>query len=623
MRNLKTTILYALFFSAITTVASAQDWYQGVQDFNTAYSYTNAGKYNEAIRYYKMALVNLVKISDAGMKYQMGAKTFNQLSFCYRALKQYDQAIKTALMGLSIPPSKFPKSALYFNLGQAYKGKKQDNKAIDALKKSIELAPKDADGYAALANILDDKKDYAEAITYWKKAAELNPNNLPSLALSYYCSGKYNDALDALNKYFASLTFGDINVEFKIADNYPVIVKVSEGVQKEGLQPGDKIVKVGKKSTKKKSAEEIANWMKGEKGTKITLEIMRAGARKTFTKTLTREETLPITAFTVSYIALRGLIKRQRGKKEEALKDAERAYSLGPMLPYPKIALGASSLDRGQYDQSIKLLAKVHSDDNPLIEVSARLLEATAYAQKHDFKKAINIYSAIPDRELSPKDVPIWSDKNILLQILKPFATSKKKNAEELQAKGKYKEALDELGDALKLADDVQAEEIVIKMSKIIKKDPQLSTLPEEARKYAVTGDMLTEQGEFEEALEQYRQALQQAPYIAKLYFDTATTCGKLKRYFEAIRYLKIYLQLAPKAPDARAAQDQIYKWEFMSEKGDETKESFANKSKPGKNKKKKVSLYLSPEAAKKLKSDAAKEDKAQSDIIENLLREK
>jgi len=32
---------------------------------------------------------------------------------------------------------------------------------------------------------------------------------------------------------------------------------------------------------------------------------------------------------------------------------------------------------------------------------------------------------------------------------------------------------------------------------------------------------------------------------------------------------MNIYLELYPDAPDIRAAKDQIYKWEFMMEKGE------------------------------------------------------
>jgi hypothetical protein len=37
---------------------------------------------------------------------------------------------------------------------------------------------------------------------------------------------------------------------------------------------------------------------------------------------------------------------------------------------------------------------------------------------------------------------------------------------------------------------------------------------------------------------------------------------GKLHEYNRAIEHMKDYLMLVPDAPNARAAQDQIYKWE-------------------------------------------------------------
>ncbi|MBW2632249.1 MAG: hypothetical protein JRC90_10945 [Deltaproteobacteria bacterium] len=93
------------------------------------------------------------------------------------------------------------------------------------------------------------------------------------------------------------------------------------------------------------------------------------------------------------------------------------------------------------------------------------------------------------------------------------------------------------------------------------------AVLPEEARKYVLRGDVLTEEGTFEEAVKEYLQAVQAAPYIAKLYFNTAMIYGELKKYPQAIRNMNTYLNLAPESPNARASKDQIYKWEFKMEK--------------------------------------------------------
>ncbi len=57
------------------------------------------------------------------------------------------------------------------------------------------------------------------------------------------------------------------------------------------------------------------------------------------------------------------------------------------------------------------------------------------------------------------------------------------------------------------------------------------------------------------------------APYIPKLYYNAALLNGQLKRHGEAIRLMKIYLEAAPGAPDARAARDEIIRWELQLER--------------------------------------------------------
>ena len=154
------------------------------------------------------------------------------------------------------------------------------------------------------------------------------------------------------------------------------------------------------------------------------------------------------------------------------------------------------------------------------------------------------------------------------MKAIKPYTASKMESAGRLKAQGRYKEALNDLGDILKVADDKTSKEICGTIYRIMSMDPRLSELPEEARKYALRGDVLTEEGKFGDAVKEYRKAVQAAPYIAKLYFNTAMIYGELKKYPQAISHMKTYLNLAPEAPNVRATQDQIYKWEFAMEKG-------------------------------------------------------
>lgn len=566
-RNILVIGLFLLAFAIAGCVTVAPENNPNIPSgFNRAESYWAAGEYSEAIQYYKSALT---QTADRDWMWML----FGKLSECHLQLKQYDEAIKTAQMGLqlALKSTAFPTtgpSHCYYDLALAYRGKGQYDKAIYAVKKYIALRPEYGAGYAVMAGILDDRKDYEQAVVYWGKAIELDPDKF-DLARSYYYWGIHNDddTLDLLNKLIDSSIFGGIGCSLKFVDGYPVIYGVSKGgpAWEKGLVAGDRIAKVDGKSTKEQSPKEILNWLKGKEGTKVTLNIMRAGLKKPRTVTLTREKITPKTA--AIYIAFRSLIQRHRGKAEDALRDAKAGYSLDPDKPYTNLALGASYLDRRQYDEAVKLLSRVHSD-NRLLQANAHILETTAYAKKGDFNKATDIYSAISEGNLSPKNVPLWSDRTALLKAMKPFIASKMENADSLKAQGRHKEALSELGAALMIADDGMSEEICRSIHKIISMDPRLSELSEEARKYALRGDVMTEEGNFEEAAKEYRKAVQSAPYIAKLYFNTAMIYGEFKGYAQAVRYMKTYLQLAPEAPNARAAKDQIYKWEFMAEKG-------------------------------------------------------
>jgi tetratricopeptide (TPR) repeat protein len=514
--------------------------------------YMKTGKWQEAVSSLKKA----IQIKPTNSDY------FKGLSYCYNELHQYDNAITAAKRAIELKPDNV---SAYNNLGYAYAKNKQYDEAFKAFKKAIELNPQNAVPYGNFGFFLVEKGNYAEAAEQYKKAVSLQPNNLAylsRLASAYYMQGKYDDALDTINKTVAISTFTGIGTRIQIVAGFPVVTEVFESrpAKKAGIQKEDRIIKIDGKSTKGLALEKVIQKLRGQEGAEVVLTIKREGVKKPFEKTLTREKIIP--KETAPNFGYRSLIQRHRGSREEALKDAELAYSLNSSDDWARLALGASYLDRGRYEESIELLSQVKDS------TWARLLEATAHAKQGNVKKAVDIYSSIPEEKLSPKDVPLWSDRNTLLQALKPFVASKKENAKTLQAQGRYKEALDELGDALKAADDTDSKEICRAMSEIIRRDPRLSELPEEARKYVLRGEVLTEEGNFEEAAKEYRKAVQAAPYIAKLHLNTAMVYGELKKYPMAIRYMKTFLQLAPEAPNARAAQDQIYKWELMVEKG-------------------------------------------------------
>jgi len=187
-------------------------------------------------------------------------------------------------------------------------------------------------------------------------------------------------------------------------------------------------------------------------------------------------------------------------------------------------------------------------------------------------KLAVNFYldtmDAYSEETISPKNIPLMNDRRALLQTFKPFVKEHKDNARSFESKGQYKEALSELSEALKTADETEAQAIQESILSMIRRNPLLSEVPEDARKYALRGEVLIKEGNFEQAAAEFKKAIQIAPYAARLYYNSALINAELKKYPEAIRNMKIYLKAAPDAPDARAAKDEIIKWEFMMEKG-------------------------------------------------------
>jgi tetratricopeptide (TPR) repeat protein len=78
----------------------------------------------------------------------------------------------------------------------------------------------------------------------------------------------------------------------------------------------------------------------------------------------------------------------------------------------------------------------------------------------------------------------------------------------------------------------------------------------------------LVEENRIQEAADVYRSELEQSPRWALGHYNLALVQERLGRYGEAITSMRRFLYLEPSglpaAADARAAQDQIYRWEAM-----------------------------------------------------------
>ena len=93
---------------------------------------------------------------------------------------------------------------------------------------------------------------------------------------------------------------------------------------------------------------------------------------------------------------------------------------------------------------------------------------------------------------------------------------------------------------------------------------PQVS---EEQRKYIVRANAMSKRKEYDKAIDMYKEALKVDPVsYPPAYFNMALLSAQMRRYNQAVSYMKQYLMLVPEAEDARSAQDKIYEWEMLAE---------------------------------------------------------
>ncbi|MFZ5996460.1 MAG: tetratricopeptide repeat protein [Nitrospirota bacterium] len=482
------------------------------------------------------------------------------LGTAYYKDAHYQEAIEAYKKSIELEPSE---AMAYRLMAVAHRDLKQFDHALTAAKKAIEVKPTGS-AYFTLARIYEEKKQYADAIAAYKRAQEMDPDDadIPfAMGNDYMVLGKFDDAISSLNKAISLRTMTGVGMEIAIEENYPVVKKLWEGPAKRaGIEVGDRIIKIDGQSTKGWEVEKVTRALRGEVGTQVLITIKRKNLDNPMEKTVSREAIASKLAAPV--FGLRSLAYRLKGNIQNAEKDAEKAYSLDPNDDTAKEALGAIYIDKGKSDDAIKILSTASKD-----YYFANLLKATAYAKNGGYKKAVEIYSSVPEDYLSSKSVLRQSQKKALLESLKPYIDNKKDTAKSLETKGQYREALNEYTEVLKVTDDKDAKEIRTHIATILKKNPYLSQIPEEARKYALRGEVMLKEGKFEEALKEYKTAVKNAPYAAIIYRATALVYAELKDYAQAINHMNTYLDLIPEAPDARAVKDQIYKWEFMLEK--------------------------------------------------------
>ncbi len=498
---------------------------------------------------------------------------YTMLAATYRETKQYDKAIAAANRAIEIRPSDFP----YGVLRSIYEKQGKLDQAISSGKKAIELNPKNVSLYLSLSNLYLKIEDYPSNLAILQKAQELVPDNYHiyyAIGDTYARLGKFDDAMASLNKAIMLLSSPSLLTGFgliAIQGNYPVVVGTVQGVD---LKVGDRIIKINGESTKGSDLNKIDQILQAAKENQVFITMERKGADKALEKkfNIKKEEIKKVEILnrnSAGPLGKRSLVYAIKGDWEKGQKDAHLAYSLDPHNTLAKEAISFSyiidnpPLTRGgKIEEATRMLANIKDDQ------FARLLEALAHSKMGDFKKSAEVYISIPEEFLLAKDVFRQHFKEAVLESLAPYVTRKKESAKALEARGQNREALKEYADLLKIADQKAAQEIRSYVAVLLNKNPHLKELPEEARKHALRAEVLVKEGNFAEAVKEYKEGIRIAPFFPVLYKAIALSYAELKEYQKATDNMNIYLELFPDAPDVRAAKDEIYKWEFWRDKG-------------------------------------------------------
>jgi carboxyl-terminal processing protease len=135
-------------------------------------------------------------------------------------------------------------------------------------------------------------------------------------------------------------SFGGLGIEITVRDDQLTVVAPIEGTpaSRAGVQPGDKIVKIEGLATKDMSLADAVKRMRGPKGTKVSITILREGQKELQDLTLTREiiqvQSVKVQELEpgIGYIRLRQFQERSAHDVEAGLEKLEKTGRLSGLI---------------------------------------------------------------------------------------------------------------------------------------------------------------------------------------------------------------------------------------------------------------------------------------------------
>ncbi len=490
---------------------------------NLAILYNNQGNYDEALKYYNIALG--IREKTLGKDHPDTAATYNNLAILYHDLGNYDKSLKYYEINLEICKKTLGKdhpstAATYHNLAGLYRDLGNYDQALKYFKTALEINekalgkdhPDTATTYNNLAGLYRILGKYDEAMKLLELARDIREKTLgkdhPGTAITYgnlaglfQDQGNYNEAL----KYF--------NMALEIHE------KILGKVHPDTATTYNNLARL---------YQVQGNYDEALKYFNMALDI--------YEKILGKDH--PDTATLFNNLA--GLYQEQ-GKYDEALKYCNMALDIYEKIlgkDHPDTAITYNNLaalyqEQGKYDEAMKhfkmaleirekLLGKEHPDTAASYNNLAAL-----YQEQGKYEEALKYYNM--SLEIHEKT----RGKN------HPDTAASYNNLARLFcAQGKYDKALD----LYKMALEIQ--------ERILGKDHTYT-----GTTYNSIAALYHEQGKYDEALNLYKIALEiQEKTLGKNHPDVATTYNNLARlyrdlgnYDQSLKHFIITLEIQEK----------------------------------------------------------------------------
>jgi tetratricopeptide (TPR) repeat protein len=484
--------------------------------------------------------------------------------------RQYDETIAAAKRAIELNPKE---PAHYYYMGLAYGNKKSYQEGVRNFKKAIELDPKHSYFYKGIANLYYWQGNYSEALKNIRKASEIEPYDFSitiDLTHTLLALGNYEAAIVQADRAIKICTIiGGIGISIRPEGQYFVIDEVYIGAPaaQQGLQVGDRIIKINDASAKNKKADEIVALIKGPDGTPIRILLEPKGSSKSVEKTITRATFLTPKAGTA--FALRSTALRAKGNTDEAFKASEKSLKLSPGLLEGNLAYVLVCLDKGIIESALKIIEHTNYPDSIYDDrIQWDIARAITYARSGKINKAVEIYTGIRGniRNLG-NHIPTLQSESLLLQTLKPFKQERLASSISLEAQGNYPKAMEEIMSILPVADEIETRKLRLRLYQLSRHVAGEAPDPEQLRKQMIRAEQFIQVKDIRAALNEFKKCEQIAPYLPNLYYNMAMLEKELNDYKNAISHLKIYVELAPDSEEVRKAKDTIIRWEVLAER--------------------------------------------------------